>query len=153
MNTKSTLYPRVQDPPDDTDLTGVDGGFEPIPVEQSFKKAEKQISDFTELLDSISSIEEKTKSLWRQIYENAVQDRRNAYLMWSDLYMHVRCNPNEHAIHGQNLARYMERMSKANDQILKLAEMVAKESEDQITETVTKEDIYEQILKQNQKSH
>ena len=52
-------------------------------------KINKQMEDFAILLDSISTVEDKTKALWRQIYENAVQDRRNSYLMWIDLYKNV----------------------------------------------------------------
>lgn len=111
------------------------------------QKIIKQVANFTDLLNGISSVEEKTKHLWRQIYENAVQDRKNAYIMWIDLYGYVHANPNEHAIHGQNLARYMERMSKANDQILKLTELVSKASEEDLDEMMSEDDIYEKIQK------
>ena len=67
--------------------------------------------------------------------------------MWSDLYVHVHSNPNDHAIHGQNLSRYMERMGKANDQILKLAELVANASESAVEEVMTDEDVYDNIQK------
>lgn len=106
-----------------------------------------QLLDFSGLLDTLSSVEDKQKALWKQIYENAIQDRRNAYVMWSDLYVFVSSNPTEHAIHGQNLSRYMERMSKANDQILKLAEMVSNASQEQIEEAFTEEDMYNHIQK------
>lgn len=111
------------------------------------QKIIKLVANFTDLLNGISSVEEKTKHLWRQIYENAVQDRKNAYIMWIDLYGYVHANPNEHAIHGQNLARYMERMSKANDQILKLTELVSKASEEDLDEMMSEDDIYEKIQK------
>ncbi|NBP55576.1 hypothetical protein EBU71_03365 [bacterium] len=121
--------------------------FTPEDTTHIDQKIIKQVANFTELLDGISSVEEKTKHLWRQIYENAVQDRKNAYIMWIDLYGYVHSNPNEHAIHGQNLARYMERMSKANDQILKLTELVSKASEEDLDEMMSEDDIYERIQK------
>lgn len=121
--------------------------FQPPNIEELDDKINTQLLDFSGLLDTLSSVEDKQRALWKQIYENAVQDRRNAYLMWSDLYVFVSCNPTEHAIHGQNLSRYMERMSKANDQILKLSEMVSNATQEQIEETFTEEDMYNNIQK------
>lgn len=109
------------------------------------EESEKNLSDFDNLLDSISTTEERKKSLWRQIYKNAITDRTNAYLSWSDLYSRVHGNPTEHAVHGQNLSRYMERMSKANDQLLKLAELVAAVKEKEEDESVSEEDLYNQL--------
>lgn len=123
------------------------GGFTRPNINELDTKIKNQISNFGELLESISSVEEKQKQLWKHIFENAVQDRKNAYIMWIDLYGFVHANPNEHAIHGQNLSRYMERMSKANDQILKLTELVSRASEDQVDSMTTEESIYDNIQK------
>lgn len=146
---------QTQFPPDEPDLDGVGDTkiFKPMGVNEINSKITKQLDDFTALLDSISSIEEKTKSLWRDIYENSVQDRKNAYLMWADLYLHVHSNPNEHAIHGQNLSKYMERMSKANDQILKLAYLVADQGKKEIDDTMTEDEIYREINKNISNGH
>jgi hypothetical protein len=40
--------------------------------------------------------------------------------------MHVHGNPDMHALHGDRLVKYLERMEKANDQILKLTDLVQK---------------------------
>lgn len=133
---------------DEGELDFSDHKIDPFEEE---KRGQKQIANFSDLLGTLSSVEEKTKSLWLQIYENAVQDRKNAYLMWHGLYVHVTSNPAEHAIHGQNLSRYIERMSKANDQMLKLAELVAEASESEVEEMVSEEDVYENILQSQQK--
>lgn len=125
------------------------GGFTRPNINELDIKIKNQLSNFSNLLDTISSVEDKTKALWKQIYENAVQDRKNAYIMWIDLYGFVHANPNEHAIHGQNLSRYMERMSKANDQILKLTELVSRASEEQVDAMTTEESIYDNIQKLN----
>jgi ethanolamine utilization protein EutQ (cupin superfamily) len=101
----------------------------------------QQLADFNELLNTLASTEDKQKSLWRQIYENAITDRMNAYLVWTDLYNEVQAKPAEHAIHGQNLSRYMERMSKANDQLIKLADLVGNAKKKDSVE-VTEEDLY-----------
>lgn len=146
-------YPsfQAQVPPSSPDLPdGIKeeaGKFQPLNIVDLDAKINNQLLDFSGLLSTLSSVEDKQKALWKQIYENAVQDRKNAYIMWADLYVFVSCNPTEHAIHGQNLSRYMERMSKANDQILKLAEMVSNASQEQIEETFTEEEMYERIQK------
>jgi len=95
------------------------------------RKTEKELSTFSELLDSLVGVDERVKLLWKQIYENALTDRRNAYMVWSDLYMAVHGNPEQHVIHGDHLSKYMERMEKANTQVLKLAELVYKAKDKQ----------------------
>jgi hypothetical protein len=127
------------------DYSAGDNKFTPEDTTHIDQKILNQVDNFSDLLDGLSSIEDKTKHLWRQIYENAVQDRKNAYIMWIDLYGYVHANPTEHAIHGQNLARYMERMSKANDQILKLADLVSRASEQDLDNMMNEEDIYDNI--------
>jgi len=140
-------------PDDEPTLSSDRATFKPVDIDGLDDKINQQLEDFSGLLASISSIEDKQKALWKQIYENAVQDRKNAYVMWSDLYAFVHSNPSEHAIHGQNLSRYMERMSKANDQILKLAELVSNATEDQVEETFTEEDMYDRIQKTTGNGH
>ena len=71
--------------------------FQPTPAKELDKKITKQLKDFSSLLDSLSSLEDKKKALWKQIYENSVTDRKNAYILFGDLYKDVHNNPNEHA--------------------------------------------------------
>lgn len=104
----------------------------------------KQLASFNDLLETLASTEDKQKALWRQIYENAVTDRMNAYIVWLDLYKDVEGKSSEHAIHGQNLSRYMERMSKANDQLLKLVELVAAAKKKDSSE-VTEDSLYTEM--------
>jgi hypothetical protein len=99
-------------------------------------KTENDLLTFTQLLDSIDTVDERLKLLWKQIYENALMDRRNAYVVWTDLFMAVHGNPEQHVIHGDHLAKYMERMEKANVQLLKLAELVYKAKDKQEAESV-----------------
>jgi hypothetical protein len=114
------------------ELTDADS-FTPISGQELIKKTDKELDTFVSLLDSIVSMDERLKLLWRQIYENALVDRRNAYMIWADLYLAVHGNPEQHVIHGDHLAKYMERMEKANNQLLKLAELVgrAKDKQDE----------------------
>lgn len=107
-------------------------------------RTEDQLKGFNELLETLASTEDKQKSLWRQIYENSVTDRMNSYICWLDLYKEVQGKPSEHAIHGQNLSRYLERMSKANDQLLKLVELVGAAKKKDTSE-VTEDAIYREM--------
>jgi len=104
--------------------------------QQLIKKTDQDLATFVELLDSITTIDERLKLLWKQIYENALIDRRNAYMIWTDLYLTVHGNPEQHVIHGDHLSKYMERMEKANTQLLKLAELVYKAKDKQEAEEI-----------------
>lgn len=87
---------------------------------------ETKIRDFSDLLAQIDGVSDKKKKLWREIYENAVTDRQNSYVLFTKLVDIVQDKSTEHAVHGKTLATYIERMSKANDQIIRLAELVSK---------------------------
>lgn len=107
-----------------------------------------RLGEFIALLDGISSLDTKVKALWRQIYENAITDRKHANIAYVDLYIQCHSKPDMHAIHGPNLAKYLERMEKANGQLIKLAELVDKAREiadsDEESDTI---DIYEKLQK------
>lgn len=90
------------------------------------KTNEEKIKDFSDLLEQIENVSDKKKKLWKEIYENAITDRQNAYILFNTLVSIVEDKSTEHAIHGKTLSTYIERMSKANDQIIRLAELVAK---------------------------
>jgi hypothetical protein len=102
--------------------------FLPITVEELTLIANESIKDFAALLAGIDTVDVKLKSLWKQIHDNAVTDRKNAYIVWNDLYAQVAGDEEGHFKHGTVLAKYMERMEKANEQILKLAALVEKAS-------------------------
>ena len=87
---------------------------------------EKRVEQFADLLDSIESTEGKKKMLWREIYENAVTDRENAALLFTDAYTQMQSGTAEHITLGPTMSKYLERMNKSNDQILRLAELIAK---------------------------
>jgi hypothetical protein len=106
---------------------------------------EDRMRNFGELLDKIESADDKQKKLWREIYENAITDRHNAFMMFKQLAGIVAGKSSEHAIHGRSLASYLERMNKANDQLIKLAELVARaESSDG---SIDPEKVYQQLGK------
>lgn len=102
---------------------------------------ESKISKFSELLDSLENTEDKKKLLWKEVYENSLTDRENARILLTDLLFQTRGSLANHGTYGTILTKYLERMSKSNDQILRLAELIAKEEE----RAVDINDIYGQI--------
>lgn len=94
--------------------------------EESEIKLEEKVRDFSSLLNQIEGLSDKKKKLWKEIYENAIYDRQNAYSLFVKLVRIVEDKSTEHAVHGKSLASYIEKMSKANDQLIRLAELVSK---------------------------
>lgn len=95
----------------------------PYELDQS---VQKNLSEFRELALAIQTTDNKLKSLWILIFENAMTDRKNAYIAFADLYMAVHGKSEQHMMHGQTIAKYLERMEKTNVQLLKLAELIDK---------------------------
>lgn len=97
-----------------------------IGIESSLEKEESRVQAFKAMLEEISTLEDKKKVLWLHIYENSLQDRRNAYSLLLELVSGIKGNVSDHHIFGPVAAKYIERMSRANDQLLKLAELIQK---------------------------
>ena len=104
---------------------------------------EAKVKDFSKLLEQINSLTDKKRKLWVDIYENAVSDRQNAYVMFSKLVKISEDKSTEHAVHGKTMATYIERMSKANEQLIKLAELIAKADND--SDAIDPEDLFKKI--------
>jgi dsDNA-specific endonuclease/ATPase MutS2 len=105
---------------------------------------ESKIRDFSDLLSQIETLTDKKKKLWQEIYENAVTDRSNAYVMFQELYEIVKNKSTEHAVHARSMTSYLERMAKCNDQLIKLAELIA--AAEQKSEAIDPNDVYDQIM-------
>ena len=90
------------------------------------KKTDQKVEQFSDLLQQLESMEDKRKMLWVEIYENAVTDRENAALLFTDAYIQMQSGTAEHISLGSTMSKYLERMNKANDQILRLAELISK---------------------------
>lgn len=112
-------------------------------VEVSDRSVEEKIKDFSDLLTQIESLDDKKKQLWKEIYENAISDRQNSYVMFMRLVKIVQDKSTEHAVHGRTIATYIEKMSKSNDQLIKLAELIAKASSQ--SEEIDPDDMFERI--------
>lgn len=119
------------------------------------KNINDKIEEFKKLLDEISSLEDKRASLWLDVYINALQDRDYAFNMYTHLsgFVTSGVDPNVHALHGPNIAKYLERMSKANDQLLKLAELVGGAMEQESASKVpTADELYKQFAAEDPKA-
>ncbi len=93
---------------------------------QDFDNLQKKSKDFSEVLAKIEHADAKKKILWKEIYENAILDRQNAHVLFVEAYTTMSQGTTEHATLGTTLTKYLERMNKANDQLLKLAEIMNK---------------------------
>ena len=106
------------------------------------KTTEDKIKDFGDLLDSLESTEDKKKLLWKEAYKNALDDRVSASLLVDDLLLQIQGSLTNHQTFGTTISKYLERMAKSNDQILKLAELVSKEQEEG---SISPDDIFSEI--------
>ena len=104
---------------------------------------EIKIKNFANMLDSIDSIEDKKKMLWKEIYENALADREKAKMLFNNAFIDMQGGLTDHMNIGSTMSKYLERMCRSNDQILKLADLIAKEEEK--AEMVSSDDIFDKI--------
>jgi hypothetical protein len=87
---------------------------------------ESKRNNFYEILDKINSIDSKKKSLWMEIYNNAINDREKASILFTEAYQAMGTSAADHVSLGTIMTKYLERMSKSNDQILNLASLIDK---------------------------
>ena len=111
--------------------------------EKKVENQTKKINSFSDLLDSLSKTEDKKKLLWKEAYQNALDDRENANILLVDLLKISIGNTANQIQFGPMMSKYLERMSKSNDQILKLAELIAKEQEE--ADTMSDDEIFSKI--------
>ena len=106
-------------------------------------KLERELADFTNILHDIESLDDRKKKLWLEIYKNALTDRANSFVLFKQLTDLVDNKSSEYAIHGRTLSSFIERMSTANSQLLKLAELVSRA--EQASEQIDPEDMFKRI--------
>jgi ethanolamine utilization protein EutQ (cupin superfamily) len=109
----------------------------------SESQVEKRLQDFSDLLKNIESLDDKKRQLWKEIYENAITDRQNCYVMFMQLFKIIDSKSTEYAVHGKTLTACIERMSKANDQLIKLAELIAKADSNSVP--IDPDDMFDRI--------
>ena len=102
-----------------------------------------KVEAFSEILEGLSSTEEKKKLLWKEIYENAIVDRENASMLFTDAWKSMQGGTSEHVSLGTTMSKYLERMCKSNEQILRLAELITKAEEKEAV--IDQDDLFAQI--------
>ena len=100
-----------------------------VEITEKLSEAERKVKDFSDLLESIETTADKKKLLWKEIYENAIVDRMNAYMLFTDAYTNMGSGTAYHMQVGAIMAKYLERMGKSNEQLLKLADLISSEEE------------------------
>ena len=99
---------------------------------ERYEATKGKVETFEKVLDGLDQTTDRKKALWKEIYENALYDRENAAVLFTEAFRHMSGNITEHVTLGATLAKYLERMCKSNEQILKLAELVAKADQREI---------------------
>lgn len=108
------------------------------------KALEKKLDDFGDLLESIQNMSEKRKFLWKEIFHNAMQDRSASLMMFELAFKTMDSSSAvDHVNISPVLTRYLDKMSKANDQLIKLAELI-KPLQDE-SSVITTDDIFSKI--------
>lgn len=86
----------------------------------------EELQKFADLIKKIETAiaSPEIKHLWLMVYENAVYDRQLAYDGYLKLSNIMQTNSTEWAVHGRSLTGFIERMNKANDQLLRLSKQI-----------------------------
>ena len=103
----------------------------------------KKIKEFLTVLIRLDKLDPKTKALWVEIYENANSDRERASILFTESFKLMGQSSADHITMGPILVKYIEKMTKCNDQILQLALLVQKAQEE--TDKMNPENIFSQI--------
>ena len=109
----------------------------------SHESTQKKLKDFTEVLEKIEHADSKSKILWKEIYENAIVDRQNAHILFVEAYTNMGSGSADHLSLGPTLTKYLERMNKSNEQLLKLSELMSKS--EAAHNAISADDIFSQI--------
>ena len=112
-------------------------------LKEKQKKQQQKIDTFFELLNDLSNTTDRKKLLWTEIYENALYDRANAEILFNEAYTAMQATSSEHVTLGPILTKYLERMNRSNEQLLKLAELISKAEES--SSRIDPDDIFSKI--------
>jgi len=107
------------------------------------KATEKKLETFEETLRGMTGVEAQKILLWLEIYDNASSDRAIASALFTQGFTMLGQTSGEHISIGPLLVKYLERMTKSNDQLLALSQIIAKEVEKEAT--MASDDIFEKI--------
>ena len=109
-------------------------------------EAEKQknaMYDFEILLDKSKGLDDKKRILWKQIYRNAVEDRSTAGSLFNNAYSSMGQASTDHLAMGATLVKYLEKMTKSNQQLLELSALISRDEEQNAK--IDPDDIFKKI--------
>lgn len=112
-------------------------------LKEKHSKQQEKIDAFSDLLDDLVNTTDKKKILWKEVYENALRDRVNAEILFGEAYTAMQMTTTEHITVGPILTKYLERMNRSNEQLLKLAELISKAEEQ--SSRIDPDDIFSKI--------
>jgi hypothetical protein len=113
--------------------------------ERQIKDNDRRVKNFSEIVGKMNELPEEKKTLYKEIYENAITDRQHSYGMYRILLTICDTNSTEHAVHARSIATFIEKMSRANDQIIKLADLLRRAEERE--QEIDPEDMFKAIQK------
>ncbi len=95
--------------------------------------------------ESSSNDPKSKEEIWTEIYQNAFQDREKASMLVTNLWKEITADPEKHVLYGTTITKYLERMSKSNDQLVKLAELMSKDAPEEEEKPLELDDVYNEI--------
>lgn len=111
-------------------------------IEKDKQKHDAKIAEFESLLKEELTNDDKRAKLFLEIYTNACYDREIASILFTKGFTTMGSDQTDHITIGPILVKYVERMTKSNDQILELAKLfVEKKSH----VNISKDDIFNEI--------
>ena len=113
-------------------------------IEVTERSVEERLKNFDSLLKKIENMDDQKRHLWREIYENAIADRQNAFIMFRKT-VKMADTSTQMAVHGKTIEKFLEKMSKANEHLIKLAELIAKADSGSEGGIVSSDDVFKKI--------
>lgn len=101
-------------------------------IERKMSEINKQsdnLSDFEIEIEKLKNVDSRKKILWQQIYRNAIDDRSAASALFTECYAAMGKTATDHAAMGSVLVKYLEKMSKSNQQLIDLSLLMSKDEE------------------------
>lgn len=115
-------------------------------IDKKMETVEKQsdmLSAFEAEIQKLKNVENKKKILWQQIYKNAVDDRSSALMLFTEAYAAMGKTSTDHMAMGSVLVKYLEKMTKSNQQLIDLSLLISKDEEQAMS--MDPEDLFREI--------
>jgi hypothetical protein len=112
-------------------------------LRESDRSSQLKIESFEKVLQNMVDLDPQKTQLWMEIYNNATADRANASALLAQGFVLLGQTSADHMSLGPTLVKYLERMTKSNDQLLALAQLIAKEVDRQTS--LDTEDLFAKI--------